>query len=70
MVFGVAHPYLFYPVKRVDIKGKETLTIGGKHYIILSGIRNYPRGYCDSDQACVFESMVYQQLVYEAMTSQ
>ena len=57
-------------MKRVDIKGKETLTIGGKHCIVVSGIRNYPRGYCDSDQACVLENMVYQQLVYEAMTSQ
>ena len=57
--------YLFYPVRRYDIKGKELLRTGGKRYIVDTGIRNYLQGYRDSDQGRVFENMVYLQLVYD-----
>lgn len=57
--------YLFYPVRRYDIKGKETLKTGGKHYIVDSGLRSYLQGYRDSDQGRVFENMVFQQLLYD-----
>ena len=57
--------YLFYPVRRYDIKGKGLLRTGGKRYIVDTGIRNYLQGYRDSDQGRVFENMVYLQLVYD-----
>ena len=57
--------YLFYPVRRYDIKGKDLLKTGGKRYIVDTGIRNYLQGYRDSDQGRVFENMVYLQLRYE-----
>lgn len=60
--------YLFYPVKRFDIKGKEILKTGGKHYIVDSGLRNYLMGYRDLDQGRVFENMVFQQLVYDGFS--
>lgn len=57
--------YLFYPVRRFDIKGKEMLKTGGKHYIVDSGLRNHLQGYRDADQGRMLENMVFQQLVYD-----
>lgn len=57
--------YLFYPVRRYDIKGEELLRTDGKRYIVDTGIRSYLQGYRDSDQGRVFENMVYLQLVYD-----
>lgn len=57
--------YLFYPVRRYDIRGKDLLKTGGKRYIVDTGIRNYLQDYRDFDQGRVFENMVYLQLRYE-----
>ncbi len=57
--------YLFYPVKRYDIRGKQTLKTSGKHYIVDVGLRNYLQGYRDADRGRVLENIVFQQLVYE-----
>lgn len=62
---ALCETYLFYPVRRYDIKGKELLRTGGKHYVVDTGIRNYLQGYRDVDQGRVFENMVYLQLLYD-----
>ena len=62
---ALCESYPFYPVKRFDIKGKEILKTGGKHYIADCGMRNYLQGYRNSDQGRVFENMVFQQLSYD-----
>lgn len=62
---ALCEAYLFYPVKRFDIKGKELLKTGGKHYIVDVGMRNYLQGYRDADQGRAFENVVYLQLLYD-----
>ena len=37
--------YIFYEIKRFDIKGKEYLKTLGKYYIVDTGLRNYLLGY-------------------------
>ena len=64
-IAALCEGYLFYPVKRYDIKGKEMLKTGGKHYIVDGGLRNFILGYRDSDQGRVFENMVFHQLRYD-----
>ncbi len=62
---ALCEAFLFCPCKRYDIKGKEHLKTGGKHYIVDPGIRNYLQGYRDADQGHVLENIVYLQLVYD-----
>lgn len=64
-IAALCEAYLFYPVRRFDIKGKEFLKTNGKHYVVDSGLRNYLGGYRDSDQGRVLENLVYLQLVYD-----
>jgi len=62
---ALCEAYLFYPVKRYDIKGKELLKTNGKHYMVDTGLRNYLQGYRNSDQGRVLENIVYLQLLYD-----
>lgn len=62
---ALCEAYLFYRARRFDIKGKEILRTGGKHYVADTGLRSYLGGYRDSDQGRVFENMVYLQLRYD-----
>lgn len=55
--------YLFYDIKRFDVKGKEELKILGKYYIVDTGIRNYLLGYRDMDKGQVIENIVYFELL-------
>lgn len=64
-ISALCEAYLFYPARRYDIKGKELLKTGGKHYVVDTGLRSYLQGYRDADQGRVFENMVYLQLLYE-----
>ena len=41
--------YIFYEIKRFDIKGREYLRTLGKYYIVDMGLRNYLLGYRDGD---------------------
>ena len=41
--------YIFYEIKRFDIKGKEYLRTLGKYYIVDIGLRNYLLGFRDMD---------------------
>lgn len=42
--------YIFYEIKRFDIKGKDYLRTLGKYYIVDIGLRNYILGYRDGDR--------------------
>lgn len=64
-VSNLCSAYLFYPVRRLDIKGKEHLKTNGKHYVVDTGLRNYLANYRDSDQGRMLENIVFHQLRYE-----
>ena len=55
--------YLFYEIKRFDIKGKEELKTLGKYYIVDIGLRNYLLGYRDVDTGHMIENVVYFELL-------
>lgn len=55
--------YIFYNVKRYDIKGKEYLKTLEKHYIVDTGIRNYLLGYRDLDRGHILENIIYLELI-------
>ena len=55
--------YVFYDIKRFDIKGKEYLRTLGKYYIVDIGLRNYLLGFRDRDTGHVLENVVYFELI-------
>jgi len=62
---ALCEAYLFYPVQRYDIKGKQLLKTNGKHYIVDPGLRNYLDDYRDSDIGRTLENIVFLQLKYD-----
>ena len=62
-VGALKEAYLFYDIKRYDIKGKEELRTLGKYYIVDTGLRNYLLGYRDLDTGHVIENIVYFELL-------
>ena len=55
--------YIFYEIKRFDIKGREYLRTLGKYYIVDMGLRNYLLGYRDGDSGHILENIVYFELL-------
>ena len=55
--------YVFYEIKRFDIKGKDYLRTLGKYYIVDIGLRNYLLGYRDIDVGHCIENIVYFELL-------
>lgn len=55
--------YLFYEIKRFDIKGKAELGTLGKYYMVDTGLRNYLLGYRDLDRGHLLENVVYFELL-------
>ena len=55
--------YLFYEIKRYDVKGKAALRTLGKYYIADIGLRNYLLGYRDVDIGHMMENIVYFELL-------
>ncbi len=55
--------YLYYDIKRFDIKGKEYLRTLGKYYIVDIGLRNYLLGFRERDSGHVLENVVYLELL-------
>ncbi len=55
--------YIFYEVKRFDIKGREYLRTLGKYYIVDIGLRNYLLGFRDRDFGHILENIVYFELI-------
>ncbi|MBR4393442.1 MAG: ATP-binding protein, partial [Oscillospiraceae bacterium] len=62
-VGALLESYIFYEVKRFDIKGKEFLRTLGKYYIADIGLRNYLLGFRDRDTGHVLENIVYFELL-------
>ena len=62
-VGALKEAYLFYEIKRFDVKGKEELKTLGKYYIVDVGIRNYLLGYRDVDTGHMIENIVYFELL-------
>jgi len=62
-VNALVESYLFYDIKRFDIKGKEYLRSLGKYYIVDIGLRNFLLGYRDIDTGHALENVVYFELL-------
>ena len=62
-VNALLESYLFYEVKRFDIKGREYLRTLGKYYIVDMGLRNYLLGFWDRDRGHALENVVYFELL-------
>ncbi len=55
--------YVFYEVKRFDIKGKDYLRTLAKYYIVDPGLRNYLLGNRGGDTGHILENVVYFELL-------
>ena len=55
--------FVFYPVGRYDVKGKQLLKTQEKNYIIDLGFRNMLLGYRDADRGHILENIVYLELL-------
>jgi predicted AAA+ superfamily ATPase len=62
-VGALLESYVFYEIKRFDIKGKEYLRTLGKYYIVDIGLRNYLLGFRDMDTGHIIENLVYFELL-------
>lgn len=62
-VGALKESYLFYDVKRFDIKGKDYLRTLGKYYIVDIGLRNYLLGFRDRDRGHTLENVVFFELL-------
>ncbi len=62
-VEALIESYIFYEIKRFDIKGKEYLRTLGKYYIVDIGLRNYLLGYRDGDSGHILENIIYFELL-------
>lgn len=62
-VRALLESYLFYDVKRFDVKGKEYLRTLGKYYIVDIGMRNYLLGFRNRDVGHALENVVYLELL-------
>lgn len=60
---ALTEAYIFYEIKRFDIKGKEYLRTLGKYYIVDIGLRNYLLGYRDGDSGRILENIIYFELL-------
>ena len=60
---ALTEAYIFYEIRRFDIKGKEYLRTLGKYYIVDIGLRNYLLGYRDGDRGHILENIIYFELL-------
>ena len=60
---ALTEAYIFYEIKRFDIKGKEYLRTLGKYYIADIGLRNYLLGYREGDSGHILENIIYVELL-------
>ena len=54
--------FIFYGIKRYDIKGKDYLKTQGKYYISDLGLRNNLLGFKNRDKGHVLENVVFMEL--------
>ena len=62
-VGALLESFVFYDIKRFDIKGKGYLRTLGKYYIADIGLRNYLLGFRDMDIGHIIENIVYFELL-------
>ncbi len=62
-VNALLESYVFYEIKRFDIKGKALLRTLGKYYIVDIGLRNYLLGFSNRDSGHILENIVYFELL-------
>ena len=62
-VEALQEAYMFYEIKRFDVKGKAELKTLGKYYIVDVGLRNFLLGYRDVDTGHIIENIVYFELL-------
>ena len=62
-VKALANSFLFYPVERFNIKGKNLLKTLGKYYIVDTGLRNHLISTSNSDVGHQIENIVYLELL-------
>ena len=55
--------FIFYSVKRYDVKGKQLLKTLEKNYIIDLGFRNMLLGYRDANRGHIIENIVFLELI-------
>jgi predicted AAA+ superfamily ATPase len=55
--------FVFFPVGRYDVKGKQLLKTLEKNYIVDLGFRNMLLGYRDADRGHILENVVYLELL-------
>ena len=55
--------FIFYPVGRYDVKGKQLLKTLEKNYIIDIGLRNMLLGYRDAERGHIIENIVFLELI-------
>jgi len=60
---ALTEAYIFYSIKRFDIKGREYLRTLGKYYIVDIGLRNYLLGYRDGDSGHILENIIFFELL-------
>ena len=60
---ALTESYIFYEIKRFDIKGKEYLRTLGKYYIVDIGLRNYLLGFRSGDTGHILENVVFFELL-------
>ncbi len=60
---SLENAYVFYNIKRYDIKGKQYLKTLNKYYIVDLGIRNMLLGLKDIDRGHILENVVFFELI-------
>ena len=62
-ITALQNAYIFYELKRYDVKGKSLLKTLGKNYIADIGIRNMLLGYRDAERGHILENIVFLELL-------
>ena len=62
-VKALADSFLFYPIQRYNIRGKNLLKTLGKYYIVDSGLRNHLLSATNADVGHQIENIVYLELL-------
>ena len=60
---ALTEAYIFYEIRRFDIKGKGYLRTLGKYYIVDIGLRNYLLGFREGDRGHILENVVFFELM-------